>query len=151
MAKRIAERVVLDTNVLLAATDTGRGEHDQALAALNEWPAQGTTLYTSGQILREYLAVATRPQSANGLGLSRADSVANARSLAQRMRTLDETDKVRRRLWDIIGTVDCAGKQVHDANVVATMLAAGVETLVTMNVGDFMRFDDLISVEALPR
>ena len=55
------DRVMLDTNVLLAATDEGRAEHRDALMIMNEWAAGGTTLCTSGQILREYLAVATRP------------------------------------------------------------------------------------------
>jgi predicted nucleic acid-binding protein len=61
MATTVAERALLDTNVLLAATDEGRDQHARAIETLDEWPAAGTTLYTSGQILREYLAVATRP------------------------------------------------------------------------------------------
>lgn len=61
---------MLDTNVLLAATDEGRAEHDQAVEIINDWPGRGTTLYTSGQIMREYLAVATRPAVRNGLGLT---------------------------------------------------------------------------------
>ena len=52
---------MLDAFVLLAATDEARAEHRDALTILNEWTAGGTTLCTSGQILREYLAVATRP------------------------------------------------------------------------------------------
>lgn len=40
------------------------------------WPASGSVLYTSGQILREYLVVATRPVHHNGLGLARPDAVA---------------------------------------------------------------------------
>lgn len=45
--------------------------------------------------------------------------------------------------------LDTAGKQVHDANVVATMLVHGVQTLVTMNVCDFSRFGDLVHVTTL--
>jgi predicted nucleic acid-binding protein len=52
---------VLDAFVLLAATDEGTAEHRDALTIMNGWAAGDTTLYTSGQILREYLAVATRP------------------------------------------------------------------------------------------
>ena len=33
-----------------------------------------------------------------------------------------------------------SGKQVHDANIVATMLAHGVGRLLTFNVADFQRF-----------
>jgi predicted nucleic acid-binding protein len=56
---------MIDTNVLLAATDEGRSEHHDALTILNNWPAGDTTLCISGQILREYLAVATRPADRN--------------------------------------------------------------------------------------
>lgn len=46
-------------------------------------------------------------------------------------------------------THKCAGKQVHDANVVATMLVQGVDTIVTINVPDFTRFDDRVRVTDL--
>ena len=78
------DRAMLDTNVLLAATDEGRAEHDQALEIVNDWPGRGTTLYTSGQIMREYLAVATRPAERNGLGLKLADALANVRAFRGR-------------------------------------------------------------------
>jgi predicted nucleic acid-binding protein len=42
-----------------------------------------------------------------------------------------------------------AGRQVHDANIVATMLANGITRLLTFNVADFRRFAALISVETL--
>jgi predicted nucleic acid-binding protein len=149
MTTRVADRVVLDTNVLLTATDAGRAEYAKAREALDEWPARGTTLYTSGQILREYLSVATRPEARNGLGLSRQDSVANARALCGRLRLLDENEKVNGRLLALLDDIDCGGKQVHDASVVATMLVHGVDTLVTANVEDFTRFEKLITVREL--
>jgi len=39
-----------------------------------------------------------------------------------------------------------AGRQVHDANIVATMLTAGIDRLLTHNVKDFDRFSTLITV-----
>ncbi len=149
MTTKVADRVVLDTNVLLAATDAGRVEYSRAREALDEWPARGTALYTTGQILREYLSVATRPEERNGLGLSQADSVANVRALCGRMRLLDENEKVSVRLLALLDDISCTGKQVHDANIVATMLVQGVDTLVTMNVDDFTRFEKLVSVRKL--
>lgn len=146
MATKVADRVLLDTNVLLAASDTGRQEHAKARDALDEWPAHGTALYCSGQVLREYLAVATRPQDGNGLGLNQKDAVANARAFSGRLRVLAEDEKVRDRLLALLGEVQCAGKQVHDANVVATMLAHGIETIATLNVDDFVRFEGYIKV-----
>jgi len=55
------DRAMLDAFVFLAATDEGRAQHRDALTVVNDWAAGGTAPCTSGQILREYLAVATRP------------------------------------------------------------------------------------------
>jgi predicted nucleic acid-binding protein len=134
------DRAMLDTNVLLAATDEGRAAHDQALKIINDWPGRGTTLYISGQIVREYLAVATRPAENNGLGLSLADALANARAFRGRTSLLAEDGKVADRLLTLLDDIACGGKQIHDANVVATMLVHGIDTIVTMNLDDFARF-----------
>lgn len=149
MATRVADRAVLDTNVLLAATDVARAEHEYAVAAINEWPASGMVPYTSGQILREYLAVATRAIDRNGLGMARPDAVANIRALRTRLRLLAEGVKVGEQLLTLLDGVECSGKQVHDANVVATMLVHGIDALVTINVNDFTRFDKHVRVVGL--
>jgi len=149
MATPAADRVVLDTNVLLAASDEGRADYSDALASLNAWPAAGVALYTNGQILREYLAVATRPSSQNGLGMAQADAVANVRAFRGRLELLAEDRKVADRLLELLDTVECAGKQVHDASIVATMLAHGIGTIATSNPDDFARFGDYVSVIGL--
>jgi len=135
---------MLDTNVFLTATDEGRPEHRQAVLIFTDWAARGTTLYASGQIMREYLAVATRPGEHNGLGLKQADAVANVRVLRTRTTLLAEDARVADRLLDLMDQVPCGGEQVHDANVVATMLVHGIDSLVTINIGDFARFGDQI-------
>jgi predicted nucleic acid-binding protein len=146
MATRVAdlatapERVMLDTNVLIAATDAGRAEHHDALTIVNDWAAGHTELCTSGQVLREYLTVATRPVENNGLGLNMPDALGNVYAIRQRATLLAEDAKVADRLAGLLADVDCRGNQVHDANLVATMLAYGVGAVVTMNIGDFARF-----------
>lgn len=142
----LPSRVMLDTNVLLSATDQGRAEHRQAMLILNGWAARGTTLYASGQIVREYFAVATRPVDRNGLGLKQADALANVRALRTRASLLPEDASVAYRLLDLLDEIHCSGKQVHDANVVSTMLVHGIDRLITMNVEDFSRFEDLITL-----
>ncbi|MDN5920268.1 MAG: hypothetical protein L0I76_35090 [Pseudonocardia sp.] len=134
---------------MLAASDIGRAEHAGARAALDDWPSRGTTLYTSGQVLREYLSVATRPEQHNGLGLSMTDTLGNVRALQERLTHLAENEKVTARLLELLAGVRCTGKQVHDANIVATMLVHGIDTLATINVDDFTRFVPQIAVVAL--
>lgn len=132
---------MLDTNVLLTATDEGRAEHRQAMRIFNDWAGRSTTLYASGQIMREYLAVATRPADKNGLGLTQAAAVANVRVLRARTSLLAEDSRVADRLLELMDEIPCGGKQVHDANVVATMLVHGIDPLITINLADFSMFE----------
>lgn len=125
MATPVADRAILDTDILLAATDESREDHADAIAAINEWPAAGVVLYTSGQILREYLAVATRPVQHDGLGMTQPDAIANVRALRARLHLLSEDVKVSERLLELLDQIECRGEQVHDANVVATCSCTG--------------------------
>jgi predicted nucleic acid-binding protein len=152
MATRVADlvmppdRVMVDTNVLLAATDESRTEHHDALTILNDWPAAATTLCTSGQILREYLAVAARPADGNGLGLKLPDALGNVHAIRERTTLLAEDAKVAERLLGLLADVEAGGKQVHDANVVATMLVHGIGVIVTMNLDDFACFGQYVDL-----
>ena len=51
------------------------------------------------------------------------------------------------------GGLNRTGKQIHDANVVATMLVHGIGTVVTINRDDFIKFGQhvkLIGLDADP-
>jgi hypothetical protein len=115
----------------------------------NEWAAGDSTLSTSGQILREYFAVATRPTEHNGLGLKPADAVSNVRAIRERTAFLAEEARVPDRLQGRVADVECCGKKVHDVSVIAAMLAHGVGTVVTMYVADFARSERYVSLVEL--
>ena len=55
----------------------------------------------------------------------------------------DENEEVARRLRQLALTYHLHGKRLHDANIVATMAAHGIRTLVTQNVTDFAPFDEI--------
>ena len=145
------DRLFCDTNVLLSAVDRKRRLHAQALHVLNALPNRGVALCVSGQIVREFLVVCTRPVASNGLGLSQREAVRNAEAIIRRSTILDENRNVPVRLLDIARKAICAGKQLHDANVVATMQEHGLTRLVTGNPGDFRRFKgiDLVDLAEL--
>ncbi len=138
--------VLVDTNILLTATTPARALHSEAINVLNEWPAQGVGLCASGQIFREYLVVATRPAEVNGLGLSVEAALANVAELRQRLRFLDERTGVFEHLNRLVREVGCQGKQIHDANLVATALVHDVGRVLTANVGDFRRFGAYVEI-----
>lgn len=50
------------------------------------------------------------------------------------------------RLRALVASYRCLGKQIHDANLVATALASGVTRLVTANPGDFSRFSPDVEI-----
>ena len=56
----------------------------------------------------------------------------------------DATDQ----LPDPVRRVPMGGKQVRDANIVATMLACGSKRLLTFDVADLRRFADWIELVA---
>lgn len=138
--------VVVDTNVLLAATDRSRAAHEAATGFLNE---DVRRLALSPQIVREYLAVTTRPVEANGFGLPGEDAVANVEQFLDDMELLPEDVSTNRRLMDLIADRAAAGRQIHDAHVVAVALAHQASVIVTDNTRHFSRFADLIDVESL--
>lgn len=53
------------------------------------------------------------------------------------------------RLLALLATYPIAGRQIHDANIVATMLANGINRQLTCSVVDFRRFTSLITAETL--
>ena len=101
----------------------------------------------SGQIIREFLAVCTRPIDVNGLGLPTRLAVRNTEAIVERSTILEETRGAAERLRSLALKTKCAGKQMHDANVVATMQEHGLTCLITANRPDFVRFADVELVD----
>lgn len=138
--------VVVDTNVLLAATDLSRASCAAATKLLTE---DERRLAITPQIVREYVAVATRPVDVNGLGLGVADAVANVAQFLDDMELLREDAATTRLLLELIGPMAAVGRQVHDANVVAVAMAHGAAAIVTDNASHFARFAELVTIEKL--
>lgn len=143
MTIRVADTIFLDTNILLTATDRGRTAHIEAREIIAEANYRGLHLAVSGQIIREYLVVATRPTDANGLGLSIHDALSNVRQFTIRMSVCGETEETSKRLRSLVTRHQLSGKRIHDANIVATMQSSGLNKLLTLNAGDFAGFQDV--------
>ncbi len=61
----------------------------------------------------------------------------------------DETAQVTHELVKLIQKTPLGGKQIHDANIVATMLVYEINTLLTTNLADMKRFEPQIKISAL--
>jgi predicted nucleic acid-binding protein len=132
-----AEPCFVDTNILLAATETNRLNHTDAKALLKLGLSGTLRLFASGQILREYVVVATRPIENNGLGLCPIKAVENIQSFQKCLRILDENDASTRRLQSLIIRHKLKGKRIHDANTASIMIENGLRRIYTLNGNDF--------------
>jgi predicted nucleic acid-binding protein len=59
---------------------------------------------------------------------------------------LEDGPEVGRQLTELCRHISIAGRQVHDANIIATTLAHGEDRLLTMNRSDFRRFEPRIKI-----
>jgi len=136
----------VDTNVLLSATDEARTDHLASSDVFRRATAFGVHLAISGQVIREYLAVATRRIERNGFGLSVSDALHNVGAFRGRTVVLEEVEAVSEELQSLVRQFQVSGSQVHDANVVATMIVHRVDVLVTANRDDFSRYSTIRTV-----
>lgn len=138
-----ASAVFLDTNVLIYAAIPQTPFCLRARSVLTSLERSGQELWISRQVIREFLAYMSRTPNREYLP---TDVLAAARALEKHYHVAEEHAVVSEQLYLLLDKIPCGGKQVHDANIVATMLAYGVPRIVTYNLADFRRFDGLISV-----
>jgi predicted nucleic acid-binding protein len=141
-------RVFVDTNVLVYANQGLAAFHERALRGLAALAGAGAELWVSRQILREYLSAVTRPHG-RGPALPVPLAVQRVRAFSTTFLVAEDGPAVTERLLDLVERFPTGGRQVHDANIVATMLIEGVSRLLTFNTADFRRFSPLIAIEPL--
>lgn len=129
----------LDTNLFISARFDAAPAHALARAALSRAERSGEVLRISRQVMREYLAAATRPQAWSApLPISRA--LADLSWMEETYEVLEDGPHVMGTLARLCREIPVGGRQVHDAHIVATMLAHGERRLLTFNIRDFHRF-----------
>ena len=146
-AEQPTSALFIDTNVLVYANVNEAPQHQAALAAIDQAREDGRVLWISRQVLREYLVTLTRPQAFQDVPLTTV--LEQVRLFQDYFEVADDTDAVTDQLMQLMDDILIGGKQVHDANIVATMLAHGIPTLLTHNGKDFERFEAYVKIEAI--
>ena len=141
-------KLFIDTNVLVYAQVAEAPLHDHSRSVLRKHLEAGGEFWISRQVIREFLAVMTRqpglPEKTAQGGL-----VEIIRGFIAHCRVADETSAVTDALLKLLSECPCSGRQVHDANIAATMMAHGVPALLTHNTSDFKRFRKFITIVPL--
>ena len=143
-----AEPLFVDSNVLVYAQLAESPWHEPARHALQQAAKAQRSLWISRQVIREYAVIMSRPQTF-AAPLAAEILIQRIGYLQQHFRVADDTAAVTEALLKLLKNYAIGGKQVHDANIVATLQVQGIRHLLTHNAKDFARFGDGLVVEGI--
>ena len=135
-------RYLADTNILLRSSEPRHRMHSETVDATRRLLENGEEVCVGPQNLIEFWAVATRPPSANGLGMTTAQTNAELVRIKTFFRFLPDTGASYQEWERIVGKHRVVGKNTHDARIVAAMNVHGVTHLLTFNGDDFKRYPE---------
>jgi predicted nucleic acid-binding protein len=134
-----AERLFLDTCLLVAATVPAHPGHAAARVYLRRARKRGSAFCISPQICREFLVVVTR-QPVEGLVYTLEEADRALMEWRAQCAVLSEGADTVERWIRLARQHKVQGKTLHDCNIVAVMLSHGVLRLATRNPADFKRY-----------
>ena len=134
--------VLVDTNILLRISQPDTTHATIAERALDALRIRNEELRITSQNLVEFWAVATRPLTENGLGFTVEQAKGQMLSLKQLFILLPEAPLQSE--WErLVTSYRVAGKNSHDARLVAAMMVHGTRSILTFNVQDFTRYAEI--------
>ena len=138
----------IDANILIYISQAQSPFHTIAQKIIQHIEQNEIICTISNQILREYFTIMTRPDE-HGVLPDHLPILRNITRFEHYWVVLGETREVREQLYTMVENIPIADRQIHDANIVATMLTYGVKNLLTNNPKDFKRFDSFINTISL--
>jgi predicted nucleic acid-binding protein len=137
---------LIDTNILLRLSRLEDPEHTVVKTALDELNRRGVALCFSLQNIAEFWNVCTRPVKQNGYGLTSIETNSLLEFIERKMTFLPDTEQVYSIWRRLVNNHNVRGVQVHDARLVAVMLAHGLAHVLTLNQTDFVRYPHLHAI-----
>ena len=129
----------LDSHVLVYARFDGAPQSELACGKLCGPLNAPVAAAISRQVVREYLAVSTRPRN-RAAPLSMAEALKGVTWLRSLFTVLEDGPAAMDELERLCRDVRLSGRQVHDANWAATMVAHGERQLLTFNPRELHRY-----------
>jgi predicted nucleic acid-binding protein len=138
--------ILIDTNILLRLLQPHHPHSAVAERAVRTLRTRNESLNVTPQNLMEFWAVATRPTSANGLGMTVEIALEELAAFKRLFSVLPETASVLPEWERLVSTFQVAGRNTHDAHIVAAMIVHGISRILTFNVQDFARYSGIAAV-----
>jgi predicted nucleic acid-binding protein len=136
----------VDTNILLRFVNVNDPEHALVSEAVRRLLQRGEVLHYAQQNRREFWNVCTRPANRNGLGYSVEEAILRVSEVDAVFSRIPDQARAGP-IWDrLVRQYRVMGVAVHDAQLVATMLAHGINRILTLNVADFERYTEVTAV-----
>ena len=141
------DKIFFDTNILVYLSSQESPFHLRVLEKVKEL-FDKYEIWISRQVLREYAVVMTN-SSLLQKPLSSDEVEKDLEKWGSIFRVADEIEETTINLRKLIVLFDVKGKNIHDANIIATMKTYNIERLFTLNLKDFKRFNEirLIQIE----
>lgn len=133
---------LVDTNVLLRFSRLENPRYQISRDAVHKLEADGHQLQTTLQNFAEFWNVSTRPTEQNGFGRTPVETDELLQDLEKAFSLLPDSPNVYPVWRQLVVDYDVSGVQVHDARLVAVMIAHDVKHILTFNVTDFERYAD---------
>ena len=138
--------VLMDSNILLRSAQPSHPMHQEALDAQRQLRQHGEQPCIVTQNLIEFRAVATRPASVNGLGMTQQEADAEIHRLKVLYRLFLDEPTILAAWEQLVSTYGAEGKQNHDARLVVAMQVHGIGKVSTFNKSDFVRYPGIVVV-----
>jgi predicted nucleic acid-binding protein len=138
---------LVDTGIWLRLFDRTDPEHANIRQTLRTLRANGHVLVACPQNIAEFWNVSTRPASARGgYGKKVAITELRVQFIERSALILDESPATYRHWRGLLSQHQIQGLAVYDARLVSMMQVAGIDYLLTLNVGDFVRYQGIVAV-----
>lgn len=140
-------RYLLDTGILARLPHRTDPLHHAVRDALRRLAAGRHVFVTATQNMAEFWNLCTRPAAARGgFGLSVGETRRRLRLLERFITVLKEPDSAYAKWKALVVAHGVMGKQVHDARLVALMRAYRITRILTLNDGDFKRYEGIEAI-----
>lgn len=137
---------LLDTNILLRASDPQSEQYAVADEAVYQLLAEGHQCLLTSQVLIEFWVVATRPVEVNGFGWTPERTKTQIERFLSQFTLLQEPPDLFSFWFQLVNDHEIKGKRTHDIRILAVMKAYTISHILTFNPSDFIPVDGIIIV-----